>query len=201
MKHILIAASVVFAAVQIHTPSFAQTGSGIYLTEEDFINKKTSYQQEDAGQQHKVNADVLFRQGLVKVKQGDKVHNFKKGKIFGFRDKYNQDFRFLDNKKYKVVDDAHFYLYSTRVEVTKGKERTKETKYYFSTAAGSELIPLTKSNLKKAFPDNRNFHDLLDMQFRSDRDLVMYDSYHKEYKVKSIFNKASTRGSLQAFNK
>ena len=88
------------------------------------------------------------------------------------------------------MDAAHFPIYSRVVETSKGKGRITETQYFFSAAPGSELQPLTIANLKRAFPDNDRFHQLLDMQFRHDQELVWYDDFSKVYKVKSIYTQA-----------
>ena len=42
------------------------------------------------------------------------------------------------------------------------------------------------SNINKTFPDNHKFHNLLDMQFKSDDELIEYDRFHKCYKINQI---------------
>jgi hypothetical protein len=42
------------------------------------------------------------------------------------------------------------------------------------------------ANLKAAFPTNHKFHDELDANFKSDKELTAYDSFHKMYKVDHI---------------
>jgi len=59
-------------------------------------------------------------------------------------------------------------------------------KYFFTTASADVLQPLTKENLKKAFPENHSFHDALDATFKSDDDLSQYDTFHKMYKVNRL---------------
>jgi len=56
-------------------------------------------------------------------------------------------------------------------------------KYFFTTGSSNELQPLTKTNLKKAFPENHPFHDALDATFKEDKELTLYDNFHKMYKV------------------
>jgi hypothetical protein len=69
-----------------------------------------------------------------------------------------------------------------------GKEKRRETRYYFSKNAESRILPLTIRNLKFAYP-NRDFHDLLDVHFRSNKELMRYDAFNNEYKLKRIFSK------------
>jgi hypothetical protein len=56
-------------------------------------------------------------------------------------------------------------------------------KYFFTSNSSDILTPLTKENLKKAFPGNHAFHDAIDATFKSDKDLTSYDTFHKMYKV------------------
>ncbi|MEP7319006.1 MAG: hypothetical protein ABI921_09700 [Panacibacter sp.] len=60
-------------------------------------------------------------------------------------------------------------------------------KYYFTTNASAALQELTKMNLKKAFPKDHPFHDALDAQFKEDKELINYDSFHKMYKLNHIY--------------
>lgn len=159
--------------------AFAQ--NGVYMTAEDFAGKSLKYDD--------VNAHIPFRYGKVKVNDGNKTLLLDKSEVYGYR-KDNQDYRIIGNNAYKVLDAAHFPIYSRVVETSKGKGRISETKYYFSAGAGSELQPLTIVNLKRAFPDNNKFHELLDLQFRNDQELVWYDDFSKVYKVKSIYTQA-----------
>ena len=61
--------------------------------------------------------------------------------------------------------------------------------YFFSVDAASEPQPLTKSNVKAAYPDNHKFHDALDAQFKEDNELYAYDNFHKMYKLNQILKK------------
>jgi len=52
---------------------------------------------------------------------------------------------------------------------------------------GSDALQeLTKMNLKKAYPENHGFHDVLDTNFKEDKELTSYDEYHKMYKINWI---------------
>ena len=59
-------------------------------------------------------------------------------------------------------------------------------KYFFVTKSSDALQELTKDNLKKAFPDSHTFHDALDENFKEDKELTNYDSFHKMYKLNWI---------------
>jgi len=167
----------------------AYAQSGIYQSAEDFENGKLIYQQEE-GEKHAIRTEIPLNQCIIKVKKGDESVKLIKVDLYGYRNKKNQDFRFYDDIRYKIVDPSHFYIYSREVNVIRGKARTRETKYFFSKDAESPVMELTRNNLKHAFPGNRDFHYLIDMQFRNDRELVAYDSYYKQYKLKGLFNRS-----------
>lgn len=58
--------------------------------------------------------------------------------------------------------------------------------YFFTTGASDVLQPLTLTKLKEAFPNNHPFHDALDATFRSDKELINYDDFHKMYKINHL---------------
>src|SRR5262250_782742 len=71
--------------------------------------------------------------------------------------------RVVGNDWYQIVEAKALYIYSLDVLVRKG---TSEKAYFFSVGPNGDVLPLTILNLKKAFPDNHTFHDLLDMSFK-----------------------------------
>lgn len=181
MKRLLLSFSVV-SLTFLSFQSFAQ--SGVYLSAEDFENAKLSHTE------HRVNAFIPLRYSKVKVNTPGETLLLNKSDVFGYRDEQQRDYRFVNNHAYRILDHQYFHVYSRDVDVSKGKGRISETKYYFSTHAGGDIHPLTIANLKKAFPEHKRFHDLLDMQFRHDPELAWYDSFSRKYKVKSIFEQS-----------
>jgi len=178
MKQLFMALLVACSTTSL--PARAQDYSGLFMTLDDYKAAKLSYK--DA----KINADVAFHPKLVKV-SGTEKHQFDKGQLYGFKDARNRVFRFYDNNSYQVVDTTHFEMYSRVVNITNGKERTKEKLYYFSTEPGAQVQLLTKENLKKAFPGNERFHVMLDMQFKTDRSLQRDILKDGASKVKQLY--------------
>ena len=89
------------------------------------------------------------------------------------------------NQNYKVINNGEailIYKYAHLSHPPKEAEKYAPT-YFFVTSSSDELIPLTKMNLKKAFPVNHPFHDALDENFKEDKELINYDDFHKMYKV------------------
>lgn len=185
MKRMIFTLSAAMLGVALSLPATAQSGkTGLYLSDADFAAGKISY---GAGH-HKIQPNVPLRHGKVKVKNGTREMMLDKSQLYGYRDKDQQDYRFVGNNAYKILDAKGFNLYSRDVEVTQGKGRVKETKFYFSATPGGELMELTIGNLKQAFPGNDKFHQLLDLQFRSNDELARYDEFSKMFKVKTIYN-------------
>jgi len=89
------------------------------------------------------------------------------------------------NQNYKVINTGEailIYKYAHLYHSPKEAEKYTPT-YFFVTSSSDELIPLTKMNLKKAFPTNHPFHDSLDANFKEDKELINYDDFHKMYKI------------------
>jgi hypothetical protein len=97
--------------------------------------------------------------------------------------------RTVDHCTYEILDTSYFILYHrlNAVEKIPNKGVMMVDHYYFSRTASDEIYELSIDNLKKAFPLNHRFHYALDEYFRSDRELMEYDGYLKEYKLKYIF--------------
>ena len=165
----------------------AAAQAGLYKSADDFLNGTLAYEQQEF-EKHRLHTDIPINKLVVKVKDGGESHKFFKWDLYGYKSRKNENFRFYNEKSYKIVDTTAFLIYSREENIIDGKARTRQTRYYFSKGPESRIVPLTIRNLKHAFP-NREFHDLLDLQFRNNRELVMFDSFNKEYKLKRIFLK------------
>ena len=64
-------------------------------------------------------------------------------------------------------------------------------KYFFVTKSADVLQELTLTNLKKISPENHPFHDALDANFKEDKELYAYDSFHKMYKINWLLKENS----------
>ena len=132
--------------------------------------------------------NILFDGADVKVKQMGKTYTMKKTETFGYRSCGGKEYRFVDNKTCKILNPGEpllIYVYQHQSHSPKEAQKYAPM-YFFSVDAASEPQPLTKSNVKAAFPDNHKFHDALDTQFKEDMELYAYDSFHKIYKLNRI---------------
>ena len=101
-----------------------------------------------------------------------------------------RNYRVVGNDKYQIVEAKALYIYTLDVIVRKG---ASEKTYFCSVGPNGDVVPLTILNLKKAFPDNHTFHDLLDMSFKHDSDLTRYDGFHKMFKVNRLLAASNER--------
>ncbi len=180
---------IVIASLLITGSAFAQKdSSGIYKTADDFQNRKPSYVISYKTEKHRIKDNLLFNNEEVKVKHDGTVYTLKKGETFGYRDTKGKEFRFVDNKEYKILNPGEpilMYVYQHPGHSPKEAEKYRPM-YFFSTDAAAASQALTKANLKAAFPDTHKFHDALDAQFKTDADLASYDSFHKMYKLNHL---------------
>lgn len=91
--------------------------------------------------------------------------------------------RIVNGESYRVLRTEPIVLYARERQVLEGKRFTTVIDRFFSTSPTAPVQPLTLETLKRAYPDNHRFHDLLTLAFRSDAELARYDDQHNEYLV------------------
>lgn len=170
--------------------SAQKDSSGIYKTAEDFQQRKLSYAINCKKEKHTINPNILFKGSEVKVKHEGTTYNLKKSEVFGYRTCEGIEYRFVDDKEYKVLNPGEpltMYVYQHPAHT--GKDLSKglyKPEYYFSSNTSTSLQSLTKANIKALYPDDHKFHDALDVQFKDDAALYAYDNFHKMYKLNWI---------------
>jgi hypothetical protein len=188
MKHISFKWVFYFGSALLPIGSLAQKdSSGIYKSADDFQQGKLSYAINCKTQTHTINDNLIFNESDVKVKHEGVAYTLKKSETYGYRDMKGADYRFVDNHSYKILNKGEsLSLYMFRKAKSEKGATQYASVYYFSKDFASSPILLTKDNLKAAFPDNHKFHDALDAQFKNDKELAEYDSFHKMYKVSHV---------------
>ncbi len=169
--------------------SAQKDSSGIYKTVADFQQRKLSYAINYKTEKHTINDNLLFNDADIRVKHHGETFTLLKSETYGFRNMEGEEFRFADNKQYKIFNPGEpllIYVYQHQTHSPKEAEKYSPT-YFFSMDASSALQSLTKTNLKAAFPNNNKFHNALDEQFKKDDELTAYDSFHKMYKLCRIY--------------
>lgn len=169
---------------------FAQNKlQGIYLTANDFINNNITYSPIEA-RKYKFHLNEFTHNHFIKIIIGDTAYQFFKDSVFAFRDKEGICYRLNKRSDYQIISFNHtIVLYK---QTTNGGYKNTETitKYYFSVNAKTPLFSLNKWNLKNEYPNNYEFHELLDMYFKSDDDLNNYDCYYHTYKLNIVLKKS-----------
>jgi hypothetical protein len=128
-----------------------ERGSGIYLTDSDFLkNKITLFAPDDSNNRLEfVLGDVILTRNGKKYKlsNGSFSGYLKDGVRYRF---YRDDKKFFpDNGFYKVVEESSVVIYSRVVTTPK---TGKHTWYYYSDKLDSPIKKLSSSSLRKVSP-------------------------------------------------
>ncbi|MEO6304342.1 MAG: hypothetical protein ABIP51_14345 [Bacteroidia bacterium] len=175
-----------FCALFLYYSIKAQsTQEGLYLSYNDFITGKISFQKEP-GKKYKLKLNNLFNTSLVFVTMGNSKFNLKKDSIFGYCDK-NTSYRFYKNLNYKILNPTESVLLYSYSSLGGNKNTEVITTYFFSIEPTCPVIKLSKQNLKIAFIENGIFIDLLDTYFHNDDELLNYDKGHDIYLLNRIY--------------
>lgn len=164
-----------------------QDSSGVYLKSIDFKNKKLTYAINCKTQTHKIKLKSFFSRPFIVVIHNDSAYTLTKNEIYGYRDCDGVVYRFVDDKVYRILtplDPIVIYRYFVFIP----HEPTSE--YFFSMGSDGVVEELTKTNLKKALPDNHRFHDLLDLNFKDEFGLATYRRKKKQYKLLMIYKQS-----------
>ena len=192
MKKLNYAILLAINVLALSTAMAQKNSSGIYKNAEDFQNRKLSYAINYKTEKHKIKDNILFNSDKIVVKHKGETYTLLKSNTYGYRNTKGAEFRFIDNKEYKVLNPGHsllIYFYQHTAHTGKDVNRgLYQPEYYFSKDATSPLQDLKLANVKATFPENHNLHDALDAQFKSDKELYTYDNFHKTYKLNWIIN-------------
>lgn len=177
--------SLVFASLFGMVGSAQNSASGVYLSQTDFENNKLTYANNAESETNKVRFNEFFDKPFITITHNGNKEQLFKDDIFAYKNKGNI-VRSWNFASYNFAEKGAIWIYYKDLNVSKGKGIRRERKYFYSTTGTSEIIPLTVYNLKKSFPDKHLFHDFLDAQFERDRELSLYDSFEKKYKVNHL---------------
>jgi hypothetical protein len=138
-----------------------------------------------------VDRDAFGEAAVVSWPGATPAKQYGKAEIFGFRACDGTDVRFVRGTNFNVVRAGPLYLYLHEHRVSMGRSGSRlVTEYFFGTTAADSVRPLTLDALKRAYPENHRFHDLLDLAFRRDEDLIRYDEFHHEYRVARLLRES-----------
>ena len=158
-------------------------GSGLYKSAEAFHNHRLALAVDCKTETHKLRFHEFSGKPYMTVIHGGKPYQVAKDSLFGYRDCDGHDYRFAsDNQHYGILNPGEeLLLYREQVPV--GGKNPLQPKLFFSPSADALMQPLALLTVKKAFPDNHRFHDLLDAQFQNGGELTAYDTMHGMTKI------------------
>jgi len=157
-------------------------GSGLYRSAEDFRKHRLALAVDCKTATHKLRLHEFSGKPTMTVIHGGKPYQVAKDSLFGFRDCDGRDYRFASNNQHYPILNPGEELLIYKVEQPTVGKNPGFVHLFFSPTAAALIQPLTLLAVKKAFPDNHRFHDLLDAQFQSG-DLAAYDALHRMTKL------------------
>ena len=157
-------------------------GSGLYRSAADFRGHRLTLGVNCKTENHKLRMNEFMGRPYVTVVHGGKPYQVAKDSLFGFRDCEGQNYRFATDYHHLPIlnPDEELLLYRV-TQLAIGKNPGRED-VYFSASAAAPIQRLTLLNVKRAFPDNHRFHDLLDAQI-GNGNLTAYDQMHRMTKI------------------
>ena len=176
---------VIILLLSLRNSTLAQE-TGLYLTYSDFESSRTAFVKK-GNLKYKLRVENLFNKSIVKVVIGDSTFKFLKDSIFGYQDDDKVNYRFYNKKIYRILNPKEGILLYSITTIVNPKGNQTAINYYFSVTASSAIYPLTKLNLKRAFLNDSNFHELIDVYFKTDSDLLTYDSFYNQFKINRIY--------------
>lgn len=164
-----------------------QDSSGVYLTSGDFQKQKLAYAINCKTQKHKIKLKEFFSRPFIVVVHNDSSYTLRKDEIYGYRDCDENSYRFVNEKVYKILNPFESIVIYRHFVYT---PKDPVVDYTFSKGNEGLVEELTKVNLKRAFPDKRKFHELLDLSFKDELSLSSYDKRKKVYKLMTVYKKS-----------
>ncbi len=147
--------------------------SGVYLTPTDFSNKTLSYTKHCENEKNNIYFNHFADAPNLTVYQGTEKIKLRKTEIYGARLCSGRTYRFINNVAYEVLNpEQNLLMY--KLERASAPKYPIPKRYFFSKGPRGALIPLTKKNIKNAFPDNRKLHQDLKKDVENGKNLVDY---------------------------
>ena len=161
--------------------------SGLYLSAADYSAGSLEHAIDCGTAEHVIDRHTFLRKSYLDVVHEGAHYRHNKSDIFGYRDCKSHDVRFFEKAEYEIAEAGPIVVYKSERTVPAGKGVKRVTEYSFSQTPASPVLPLTKANLARAYPDAHQFHHLIDMNTSGDGALAAYDSSAKTFKVNSLY--------------
>ncbi|MEQ1732584.1 MAG: hypothetical protein ABL940_02870 [Bacteroidia bacterium] len=164
-----------------------ERNEGVYINADDYAIGKLCYQSTQ-GKRYKLRIHTLINTATITIISSDTAITLLKNNVYGYRDKNKINYRFYNNIAYEIITthQQHIVLYKTIV-LTGNKGAQTMEKYFFSTTTNAPIHILTTQNLKNEFATNTWFIAGLDLYFKTDNELLNYDTFHQQYTLHYVY--------------
>jgi hypothetical protein len=163
-----------------------ERNEGIYITADDYIIGKLSYQSTQ-GKRYKLRIHTFINTATITIISSDTTTTLLKNNVYGYRDKNKINYRFYNNIAYEIITTSqHIVLYKTTV-LTGNKGAQTMDNYFFSATTDFPIRVLNKQNLKNEFAINTWFIAGLDLYFKTDNELLNYDTFYQQYTLHYVY--------------
>jgi hypothetical protein len=180
-----------FGLFSLYSLTFGQ--AGVFIMVDEFETNKPAFVLPCDSNNVKIKPNPLFHRASIIVQSGKTKREFDKNKIFGYRDCDGSVFRLVGGNAYRIINTDVFFIYEQ--ESIRNKSSEMEKVYYFSTSAGTALIPLTMHALQNHFPESHRFHDILNSHFKNDADLIRLDKGTNRYTLIRLYKEFLNQGN------
>lgn len=154
----------------------------IYKNSTDFLSGKTVHTENNC----RIKLHELFKKNIIEVKCKDSVYTYSKEDVYGYIDKEGVVSRFYRNEIFIILNPTENILIYKLTSGMGLKNSPIIERYFFSKDAGSEILPLTLTNLESAFRGIPEFTKIIEIYFKTDNELVQYDNVYKMYKINRL---------------
>lgn len=131
---------------------------GVYITANDFLNRKPRFGYTKRREGIRIRYGLMNQNNLY-VNTFDSTFKLKAGDYWGYR-QFNTDYRIIKGIAYEIesLSDG-FYVYKHVSHSSDGSS----TPYFFSRRIDSNILPLTRKNLRKTYKDDKVFIQKLEL--------------------------------------
>lgn len=158
--------------------------NAVYLTAKDFKSHQTLVNN-TKGEKYKVRLHNFLNFSFITIIINSTKYKYIKDSVFAYKTKANIYYRIYQNQEYEILNPNERILLYSKTSFT-GYKFNSETKYFFSISAEEKIYPLSKYNLKLTTPHDSVFNQQLDIYFKSDEELLEFDSFYKIYKLNKL---------------
>lgn len=162
--------------------------SGIYMNAGDYAERRLSLEGDCQSASHKLELHDVWHKPYLEITDDGEKRRYDKSVVYGVRTCSGREYRFVGNGEYQIHEPGPIAVYTFLVPAGRHGRRRR---YFFSVGPSGTVLPLTRDDLKRAFPDNPTFQNALDRTFKSDGQLTRFDILHKTFVVNRLL-KAST---------